>query len=361
MLLVLVVCAVGLDRHLVTPLVRITAAMGELARGNFDVVLPGIGRDDEIGGIAAAVEELKVKAAEKAMRDAEDGRAAEKQRKSAMLKLADQFQSAVGSIIETVASASSKLETAASTLTNTAETTQQLSGMVAAASEQTSVNVQGVAAASEELSSTVTEISRQVQESSTVASQAVEQAQKTNQKVAELSQSAHRIGDVIDLINNIAGQTNLLALNATIEAARAGEAGKGFAVVAQEVKALATQTSKATSEIGAQIASMQAATEHAVEAIHDITATISKINEIAVTISAAVEQQGASTREISRNVLEAAKGTAEVASSITDVSSGASETGTASSQVLISAKALSGESRNLKTEVEKFLANVREA
>jgi methyl-accepting chemotaxis protein len=361
MLLVLVVCAVGLDKRLVTPLVRITAAMGELARGNFDVVLPGIGRDDEIGGIAAAVEEFKTKAAEKAMRDAEEGRAAETQRKSAMLKLADQFQSAVGSIIETVASASSKLETAASTLSNTAETTLQLSGMVAAASDQTSVNVQGVAAASEQLSSTVTEISRQVQESSTVASQAVEQAQKTNEKVAELSQSAHRIGHVIDLINNIAGQTNLLALNATIEAARAGEAGKGFAVVAQEVKALATQTSKATDEIGTQIASMQAATEHAVEAIHEITATISKINEIAVTISSAVEQQGASTREISRNVLEAAKGTAEVASSITDVSNGASETGTASSQVLISARALSGESRNLKTEVEKFLANVREA
>jgi methyl-accepting chemotaxis protein len=189
----------------------------------------------------------------------------------------------------------------------------------------------------------------------------VQQAGKTNASVNELSQSAERIGDVIGLINTIASQTNLLALNATIEAARAGDAGKGFAVVAQEVKALAAQTAKATSEIGAQIAGMQTATQDAVNAIEEITSTINKMSEISGAIAAAVEEQGATTKEISRNVTEAAKGTSEVASNITEVSRGAGETGSASSQVLSSAKALSSESQHLKTEVEKFLATVRAA
>jgi methyl-accepting chemotaxis protein len=347
------------------PLEQLSAAMDELAAGNFELVLPGVGREDELGHIASAVNRFKVMSVEKAsaeaeMKRAEEDRATQK-RKADMNRLADEFQRAVGSIVETVSQASGQLETAAGALTKTAETTQQLSGMVAAASEQTSANVQGVAAASEQLSSTVTEISRQVQESSTIANAAVEQAQKTNASVGELSQSAERIGNVVGLINNIAGQTNLLALNATIEAARAGEAGKGFAVVAQEVKALADQTGKATNEISAQIAGMQAATRDAVGAIQEITTTITRMSEIAGAIAAAVEEQGATTQEISRNVSEAAKGTSEVASSITDVSRGAGETGSASSQVLSSAKALSVESRTLRTEVERFVATVRAA
>jgi methyl-accepting chemotaxis protein len=353
-----------IGRGISTPIRAIAEVLLQLANGNKAVEVPYADRGDEVGENARAARIfkdnlLRIEKMEAEQKELELRAAA--QRKADMHRLADEFQKAVGGIVETVSNASSQLESAAGALTKTAETTQQLSGMVAAASEQTSVNVQGVAAASEELSSTVTEISRQVQESSMIANAAVVQAQKTNDSVGELSRSAERIGNVIGLINNIAGQTNLLALNATIEAARAGEAGKGFAVVAQEVKALADQTGKATSEISTQIAGMQAATHDAVEAIQEITKTIGRISEIAGAIAAAVEEQGATTQEIARNVSEAAKGTTEVASSITDVSRGASETGSASTQVLCSAKALSSESQSLKGEVEKFLRNVRAA
>jgi methyl-accepting chemotaxis protein len=349
---------------IVPPIRQMTATMGAMARGDMSVEIPGVGRSDEIGEMAESVKVFKDGMVEAERLRSErvqlEHRAAE-HRKADMHRLADSFQRAVGGIVDTVSSASSQLESAATSLTSTAASTQELSGAVAAASEQTSANVQGVAAASEQLSSTVNEISRQVQESSSIANQAVSQAARTNDRVNELSQSADRIGDVIGLINTIAGQTNLLALNATIEAARAGDAGKGFAVVAQEVKALAAQTAKATSEIATQISSMQSATSEAVGAIKEITGTINKISEISGAIAAAVEEQGATTKEISRNVTEAAKGTAEVASNITAVSRGAGETGSASSQVLTSAKALSGESNQLKSEVEKFLATVRAA
>ena len=210
--------------------------------------------------------------------------------------------------------------------------------MVAAASEEASTNVQSVASATEELSSSITEISRQVQESARMASEAVGQARTTTDRVSELSKAATRIGDVVELINTIAGQTNLLALNATIEAARAGEAGRGFAVVASEVKALAEQTAKATGEIGQQISGIQAATQESVGAIKEISDTIEKLSEISSTIAAAVEEQGAATQEISRNVQQAAQGTQQVSSNITDVQRGASETGSASSQVLSAAQ-----------------------
>ena len=346
------------------PLTLITDCMRRLANGERGLAIPGAGRQDEIGAMAQAVQVFKDNAEEtlrlrEAQKEAEEQAA--RQREADMQKLASQFQAAVGGIVESVSSASTQLASAANVLTQTAQSTQERSGVVAAASEQTSANVQGVAAASEQLASTVTEISRQVEASSQIASEAVKQVDMTNARVAELSQSADRIGDVIGLINTIAGQTNLLALNATIEAARAGDAGKGFAVVAQEVKALAAQTAKATSEIETQIASMQSATRDAVAAIAEITGTINKISEIAGTIAAAVEEQDTTTKEISRNVLEAAKGTSEVASSITDVSRGASETGSASSQVLSSAKSLASESGNLKQEVERFLATVRAA
>jgi methyl-accepting chemotaxis protein len=211
------------------------------------------------------------------------------------------------------------------------------------------------------MASSVDEISRRVQESARMAGDAVGQARSTTDRVSELSKAATRIGDVVELINTIAGQTNLLALNATIEAARAGEAGRGFAVVASEVKALAEQTSKATGEIGQQISGIQAATQDSVNAIKEISSTIEKLSEIASAIAASIEEQGAATQEISRNVQQAASGTQQVSANIADVQRGATETGSGSSLVLSAAKALSGDSSRLKLEVSKFLASVRAA
>jgi methyl-accepting chemotaxis protein len=352
-------------RGIIKPLSGLTSGMQELAAGNFGVVLPGLDRKDEVGDMAQAVESFKVKAAEKARDEAEakvqHDQIAARQRNADMIKLADSFEGAVGEIIETVSSASTELEASAGTLTSTAARAQELTTMVAAASEEASTNVQSVASATEELTSSVNEISRQVQESARMAGDAVGQARKTNDRVGELSKAAARIGDVVELINTIAGQTNLLALNATIEAARAGEAGRGFAVVASEVKALAEQTAKATGEIGQQITGIQAATQDSVNAIKEISGTIEKLSEISSTIAAAVEEQGAATQEISRNVQQAAQGTQQVSSNITDVQRGASETGSASSQVLSAAQSLSSDSNRLKLEVGKFLNAVRAA
>ncbi len=352
-------------RGIIGPLSGLTSGMEELAGGNFAVVLPGLDRKDEVGDMAQAVETFKVKAEEKARAEAEakiqQDQVAARQRKADMIKLADSIEFAVGAIVQTVSSASTQLEASAGTLTSTAERSQELTTMVAAASEEASTNVQSVASATEELSSSVNEISRQVQELARMASEAVGQARTTNDRVSELSKAASRIGDVVELINTIAEQTNLLALNATIEAARAGEAGRGFAVVASEVKALAEQTSKATGEIGQQITGIQAATQDSVNAIKEISGTIERLSEIASTIAAAVEEQGAATQEISRNVQQAAQGTQQVSSNITDVQRGASETGSASSQVLSAAQSLSGDSNRLKLEVGKFLNSVRAA
>jgi methyl-accepting chemotaxis protein len=352
-------------RGIILPLSGLTAGMKELAGGNFGVILPGLDRKDEIGDIAGAVEDFKIKAAEKARAEAEakieQDKIAAQQRKADMNRLADKFESAVGEIVETVSSASTELEASAGTLTSTAERAQEITTMVAAASEEASANVQSVATATEELSSSITEISRQVQESARMAGEAVGQARSTTERVSELSKAASRIGDVVELINTIAGQTNLLALNATIEAARAGEAGRGFAVVASEVKALAEQTAKATGEIGQQISGIQSATQVSVDAIKEISNTIEKLSEVAGAIAAAVEEQGAATQEISRNVQQAAQGTEQVSSNITDVQRGAGETGSASSQVLAAAQTLSSDSSRLKLEVDKFLDSVRAA
>ena len=367
LLIALAVLGVGffIGRSVSKPLSAMTAAMIDLANGNFAVLLPGLGRADEIGEIAQAVKTFKVKAEQKARDEAEakieQDHIAAQQRKADMIKLADDFENAVGEIVETVSSASTELEASASILTATAVRSEELTTMVAAASEEASTNVQSVASATEELTSSVNEISRQVQESARMANEAVDQARKTNDRVGELSKAAARIGDVVELINTIAGQTNLLALNATIEAARAGEAGRGFAVVASEVKALAEQTAKATGEIGQQISWIQASTQESVGAIKDISATIERLSEISSTIAAAVEEQGAATQEISRNVQQAAQGTQQVSSNITDVQRGTSETGTASSQVLSAAQSLSGDSNRLKLEVGKFLNSVRAA
>jgi methyl-accepting chemotaxis protein len=281
--------------------------------------------------------------------------------KSDMNRLADDFEASIGNIVESVASASGELEAAANILGVTADDTQQLSTTVAAASEEAAVNVQSVASASEELAASVDEIARQIHESNRIADDAVKQANRADSRIVALSEAAGRIGEVVKLITSVAEQTNLLALNATIEAARAGEAGRGFAVVAQEVKALAAQTAKATDEIALQIAGMQSATSESVTAIKEIDETIHRISQISIMIASAVEQQGAATQEISRNVQQAAAGTGEVAAHITDVSKGANKTGAASAGVLSSAQSLSRQSISLKIEVGKFLSMVRAA
>jgi len=351
-------------RAIATPIHGMTAAMGRLAGGDTSMGVPGLGRGDEIGEMAEAVQIFKDNMVEADRLRAEQAQAearAVAQRKAELHQLASQFENAVGEIVQTLSSSSTELEAAANTLSRTAESTQELSMVVSVASEEASTNVQSVASATEEMSLSVSEISRQVQDAARIASSAVQQTQETNDRVNRLSQAATLIGNVVTLINSIAGQTNLLALNATIEAARAGEAGRGFAVVASEVKALAEQTARATGEISHQIGDMQSATQDSVIAIQEIGGTIGRISEISSAIASAVEEQGAATQEISRNVQQAALGTHQVASSIDDVKRGATETGSASAQLLASAQMLSNDSARLKSEVEKFLMTVRAA
>ena len=317
-------------------LVRLQNSMKSVAAGDLATEI-ATGGSDEIADMAEALQVFKDNMLESNRLRAERAEAEKHtraQRRSEMQKLADEFEAAVGEIVQTVSSASTELEASATSLTKTAEHTQQLSGRVEAASEEASSNVRSVAAATEEMTASIAEISRQVQESNLIAGEAVNQAEATDARINELSKAALRIGDVVDLITTIAEQTNLLALNATIEAARAGDAGRGFAVVAQEVKALAAQTAKATNEISSQIAGMQVATQESVLAIKQIGTTISRISQIAATIATSVDQQGGATQEIAHNVEQAAQGTSEVASNIVDVNNGARETGAASAQVL---------------------------
>jgi methyl-accepting chemotaxis protein len=355
--------AIYLVRDVSRGITSIISPMQALGGGDLTATVPHQGEKTEIGAMADSLQVFKQALIDKKAADeAAAVDADEKIRRGERVNtITRDFESMIGEIVETVSSASTELEASAGTLTSTAERSQELTTMVAAASEEASTNVQSVASATEEMASSVNEISRQVQESATIASQAVDQARKTNDRVGELAKAAARIGDVVELINTIAGQTNLLALNATIEAARAGDAGRGFAVVASEVKALAEQTARATGEISQQISGIQAATQESVGAIKEIGDTIGRMSEIASTIASAVEEQGAATQEISRNVQQAAQGTTQVTSHIVDVQRGASETGSASSQVLSAAQSLSSESNRLKLEVGKFLNSVRAA
>jgi len=359
------VLALMLGNGISRPTIAMCKAMRELASGNFDVVLPGLGRKDEIGEMAGAVEEFKVQAVTKAERDAAASEAQNKEaaaaRRAELIRFADDFETAVGAIVSNVSASAVQLESAASTLTRTAETTQTLSSQVAGVSEQASSNMQSVATATEELSASVEEIGRQVRDSSRIAEAAVVQAKETDGRIGKLSHAAQQIGEVVKLITAIAEQTNLLALNATIEAARAGEAGRGFAVVASEVKSLASQTAKATDEISSHIAGMQGATAESVAAIKEIGATIGQISTIATSIASAVEEQGAATQEIACSVQNVAQGTQAAATDIGQVNRGAAETGSASEEVLNSAKTLSAESTRLRAELDRFMANIRAA
>jgi methyl-accepting chemotaxis protein len=286
---------------------------------------------------------------------------AEVENRRAMNQLADQFQTSVGAALDTVASAATELQTTAGSMSGTAEKTSSAATSVAAASEQATANVQTVATAAEELSASVQEISRQVQTSTKITSQAVTQVAQTNERVEQLAQAADRIGEIVKMITDIASKTNLLALNATIEAARAGEAGKGFAVVASEVKTLANQTAKATEEIGGQITAIQSSTGEAVSAMRSIGDTIAKVNEIAQSIAAAVEEQTAATSEIARNTHEASAGTQQVSANIQGVTQNAQETGQAAGQVLQAAGDLSQQAERLRGDVTSFIQKVRAA
>jgi methyl-accepting chemotaxis protein len=366
-LLVAIVLGIGaailLVRDVSAGIRSIVAPMQALGNGDLTAQVPHQGETTEIGSMANTLQVFKdALVAKKASDEAAAIDADAKIRRGQRVdNITREFETLIGELVGSLSSASSQLEASAGNLTSTAERAQKLTTVVAAASEEASTNVRSVASATEEMASSINEIGRQVQESARMATDAVDQARKTNDRVSELSKAAARIGDVVELINTIAGQTNLLALNATIEAARAGDAGRGFAVVASEVKALAEQTAKATGEIGQQITGIQAATEESVNAIKEISGTIEKLSEISSTIASAVEEQGAATQEISRNVQQAAYGTQQVTSNVTDVQRGAGETGAASSQVLSAAKSLSGDSNRLKLEVGKFLNAVRAA
>jgi methyl-accepting chemotaxis protein len=350
-----------LARTVVAPIGRITDTMRVLADNRLDTVIPETARADEIGQMGAALQVFKDHMVEaESLRAAQAAETEQRLTRSRLVEqLVAEFDASISEVIRTVTRSSGSLETTARSMSSTADSTNSRVTLVSAAAEEASANVQTVAAAAEQLSGSINEIGRQVAESAAFAEQATRQADATDSQIAGLSEAASRIGDVVQLINDIASQTNLLALNATIEAARAGDAGKGFAVVAGEVKILANQTARATDEISAKVVEMQAATAQSVEAVKAIGRTISRIAEISTGIAAAVDQQNAATGEIARNVHQAAEGTAEVSSSIVEVARGAAEVGGASSEVLSAAGQLTRNAEALRSQVDGFLNKIK--
>jgi len=364
LLVTLVISGLVLFLRVMSPIVALRAIMTALSQGRLDIAVPLAARHDEIGDMGRSVEVFKEGSIERRRLEEDSqvqaARAAADKRRS-MMELAASFESKVGHLVQSLSAAATEMEGAAQSLAATADQTTSRSIGVASAAEQTSANVQTVAAATDELSASIREIAAQVSLSSTIAGRASENAKRTDTIVQALASGAEKIGSVIALINTIAGQTNLLALNATIEAARAGEAGMGFAVVATEVKELASQTAKATDEIGAQIGRIQEDTRQAVAAIQEIGSTIQEMNGISASIAAAMEEQGAATGEIARNVQQASKGTQMVTGNIQDVRQGAGQTGEAAAQVLRAAQELSRHSEDLGQQVENFLAGLKAA
>jgi len=352
-----------ITRSITRPVRSITSTMANLAEGNTDVDIP-VDRRDEIGAMARAVAVFRDRMIESEHLRGDQEKLklqAEVDKKQLMQRLADDFEHGVSAALTKLSAAAADMNQTSQNLSATAQRSSTQAATVAAAAEQASSNVQSVASASEEMNSSITEIGRRLQDATQITGRAVAQAENTDKNVNELAESARKIGDVVELISSIASQTNLLALNATIEAARAGDAGRGFAVVASEVKNLAEQTSKATGEIGQQIATIQEVTGNSVAAIREISTTIRQISEIATVIAAAVEEQGAATMEISRNVQEAAQGTGQVSQHIIGVNQATGETGVAANHVLTSADELGRQAEMLRGEIDKFLAGVRNA
>jgi methyl-accepting chemotaxis protein len=349
-------------RNLTSGLGHLSKEMNLLAEGDLGISVSGIERKDEIGEMASAVQVFKdnaVRNKELEEESVKQKRQAEEESKALMNSMADNFEATVGTIVEGVSSSATEMQSTAKSMSTISKETTSQATAVAVASEEASTNVQTVASATEELSSSISEISRQVNQSSDITAGAVQKAEETHETIQGLVSSVKKIGDVVELITDIADQTNLLALNATIEAARAGEAGKGFAVVASEVKNLANQTAKATEEISDQISQVQNKTHDAEVAIDGFSKVIDEINGITSTIASAVEEQGSATQEIARNIEQAAAGTAESSSSIGAVTHAASDAGAASIQVLSASEELSSNAALLKNEVDKFLHQIR--